>query len=195
MDMKKPFDGSVTRSRPLILWQSAKVIVLAFFIIRRQGWYNCQLFSKASNEGVTCCNPSCLSFESTSEMGRVFLSFLCGPRLFLCAKCRTPLTTDKELCSTGFVGSTGRAYLFNRAINIRHSQVHHRVMTTGPHYVRDVYCKSCNTRLGWMYEFAIMSDQVYKEGCVILEQRLFVEVDNTVTCNDVSCNCWRKMEL
>lgn len=120
-------------------------------------------------------------------MGRVFLAFLCGSRLFCCAKCRALLTTDKYLESTGFVGSTGPAFLFRHAVNIHHSQVHHRFMTTGPHLVRDVYCKSCNTRLGWMYEYTIVPDQVYKEGKVILEQRLFVEIDNPVECMDPTC--------
>ena len=27
--------------------------------------------------------------------------------------------------------------------------------------VRDVYCKGCETKLGWMYEFATHEEQVY----------------------------------
>ena len=113
-------------------------------------------------------------------MGRIFLSFLSGSRLYLCAKCQTVLTTQEELQSTHFVGSTGRAYLFGQAVNIVLSQVHSRVLTTGRHFVRDVSCKNCSTRLGWMYEFACDDEQKYKEGCVILERNLFQEVENTV---------------
>lgn len=42
-------------------------------------------------------------------------------------------------------------------------------MLTGYHYVRDVHCKSCNEKLGWMYEFAVRENQQYKEGKIILE--------------------------
>ncbi|KHN71054.1 Protein yippee-like 5 [Toxocara canis] len=48
-------------------------------------------------------------------------------------------------------------------------------MMTGRHLVRDVFCKRCNTKLGWMYEFAVEPDQKYKEGRVILERRLVRE--------------------
>uniref|UniRef100_A0A183CAM4 Yippee domain-containing protein n=1 Tax=Globodera pallida TaxID=36090 RepID=A0A183CAM4_GLOPA len=32
--------------------------------------------------------------------------------------------------------------------------VESRFMITGQHMVRDVFCKTCNFKLGWMYEFA-----------------------------------------
>lgn len=43
--------------------------------------------------------------------------------------------------------------------------------------VRDVSCKSCNNKLGWMYEFATEANQRYKEGRVILERALVTESD------------------
>ncbi len=43
--------------------------------------------------------------------------------------------------------------------------------------VRDVNCKSCDTKLGWTYEFAIEEEQRYKEGRVILERALLTESD------------------
>ena len=36
-----------------------------------------------------------------------------------------------------------------------------RVMLTGRHWVRDVFCKKCNDKLGWMYEFALEENQRY----------------------------------
>lgn len=48
-------------------------------------------------------------------------------------------------------------------------------MLTGRHFVRFVSCKKCNTKLGWMYEFATEENQRYKEGKVILERALVVE--------------------
>lgn len=41
--------------------------------------------------------------------------------------------------------------------------------------VRDVYCKNCEIKLGWMYEYATEESQQYKEGQVILERALVTE--------------------
>lgn len=43
-----------------------------------------------------------------------------------------------------------------------------RNMITGVHLVRDVYCRNCLVKLGWMYEFAFSQDQRYKEGIIFL---------------------------
>lgn len=48
-------------------------------------------------------------------------------------------------------------------------------MLTGRHMVRDVCCKKCKTKLGWMYEYATDESQRYKEGRVILERALVTE--------------------
>ena len=48
-------------------------------------------------------------------------------------------------------------------------------MLTGRHFVRDVFCKKCSAKLGWMYEFAMEEAQIYKEGNVILERALISE--------------------
>ncbi|KAJ3612869.1 hypothetical protein NHX12_019126 [Muraenolepis orangiensis] len=81
-------------------------------------------------------------------MGRIFLDHIGGTRLFSCANCDTILT--------------------NR-------EVQDRVMLTGRHMVRDVSCKNCNSKLGWIYEFATEDSQRYKEGRVILERALVRE--------------------
>lgn len=43
--------------------------------------------------------------------------------------------------------------------------------------VRDVSCKNCDAKLGWIYEFATEENQRYKEGRVILERALVTESD------------------
>lgn len=55
--------------------------------------------------------------------------------------------------------SLGRAYLFKRVVNLTFSNVQDRVMLTGRHMVRDVMCKNCKAKLGWMYEFATEETQ------------------------------------
>lgn len=83
--------------------------------------------------------------------------------------------TTKNSHSNSFTGSTGRAYLFKKVVNLTFSAVQDRVMLTGRHMVRDVMCKNCKTKLGWMYEFATEESQRYKEGRVILEHALITE--------------------
>jgi len=48
-------------------------------------------------------------------------------------------------------------------------------MMTGKHYVRDAYCKCCDEKVGWMYEFAVPDNQRHKEGKVILEKAFIKE--------------------
>ncbi len=110
-------------------------------------------------------------------MGRIYLEHIGGKRLFSCAQCETHLTNRRELISTRFTGATGRAFLFNRVVNLNYSDVQDRVMLTGRHMVRDVFCKNCDSKLGWMYEFATEDSQRYKEARVILERALVVETD------------------
>ncbi|CAF1530805.1 unnamed protein product [Adineta ricciae] len=114
---------------------------------------------------------------SIVDMGRVFLEHLGGQRIFSCAHCDTPLTNRNELVSTRFTGATGRAFLFSRVVNTKQSAVQERMMLTGRHFVRDVCCKKCDAKLGWMYEFATEESQRYKEGRVILERALINESD------------------
>lgn len=53
-------------------------------------------------------------------MGRIFLDHIGGSRLFSCASCDTILTNRSELISTRFTGATGRAFLFNRVVNLNY---------------------------------------------------------------------------
>ncbi|XP_055296545.1 protein yippee [Sitodiplosis mosellana] len=108
-------------------------------------------------------------------MGRVFLDHINGTKLYSCASCDTNLTNKSELISTRFTGATGRALLFKRVVNLTYTTIQDRVMLTGRHMVRDVMCKNCKTKLGWMYEYATEDSQKYKEGRVILEQALIAE--------------------
>ncbi|XP_031830490.1 yippee zinc finger protein [Nomia melanderi] len=110
-------------------------------------------------------------------MGVIFLEHIGGTRLFSCASCDTNLTNRAQLISTRFTGATGRAFLFNKVVNLNYSEVQDRVMLTGRHMVRDVSCKNCAAKLGWVYEFATDDNQRYKEGRVILERALVTETD------------------
>ncbi|XP_074637524.1 protein yippee-like 5 isoform X2 [Acropora palmata] len=131
-------------------------------------------------------------------MGRIFLDHPGGSRLYSCAQCDTALTNRSLLTSMRFNGATGRAFLFKKVlvnygtiyqtnkdvgipiynlklVNLSYSEVQDREMLTGRHMVRDVFCKNCDTKLGWMYEYATEESQQYKEGQVILERALVTE--------------------
>ena len=56
-------------------------------------------------------------------MGRVYLEHFGGSKLFSCAQCDTFLTNKGELISTRFTGATGRAYLFNKVVNLNYRYV------------------------------------------------------------------------
>ena len=70
-------------------------------------------------------------------MGRVFLEHIGGSRLFSCANCDTVLTNRNELMSTRFTGATGRAFLFNRVVNLSFNEVQERVSQRGQALDRD----------------------------------------------------------
>lgn len=108
-------------------------------------------------------------------MGVPHLEHMGGSKVFVCLRCRAMLTNKDELVSTRFTGATGRAFLFNRVVNITFSDVQDRLMLTGRHMVRDVACKRCETKLGWIYEYAVDDEQRYKEGRVILERACIAE--------------------
>lgn len=61
-----------------------------------------------------------------------------------------------KTCTIVFLG---RAFLFHKVVNLVYSEVQDRVMLTGRHMVRDVSCKNCATKLGWVYEFATEENQ------------------------------------
>ncbi|KAI6176183.1 Protein yippee-like 5 [Aphelenchoides bicaudatus] len=107
-------------------------------------------------------------------MGRLFLELLDDDYVYCCRVCKNLLTTQANFQSDSFQGSSGKAYLFKHVSNIICSSIEEKQMTTGKHIVRDVFCKLCQSRLGWVYEMAYPTSQQYKEGQYILEYN-FIE--------------------
>lgn len=90
-------------------------------------------------------------------------------RTYSCIHCRAHLANHDELISKLFQGNQGRAYLFNKVVNIGCKQAVQRELLTGLHAVADIYCDNCETTLGWKYEQAFVPSQKYKEGKYIIE--------------------------
>ena len=64
-------------------------------------------------------------------MGRFHVMFLEGDKIYACARCNTHLSERNEIISKEFMGGHGRAYLFNRVINITQGPLEDRPMRTG----------------------------------------------------------------
>lgn len=90
-------------------------------------------------------------------------------KTYSCIHCRAHLANHDELISKLFQGNHGRAYLFNKVVNIGCKQAVQRELLTGLHAVADIYCDNCETTLGWKYQQAFVPSQKYKEGKYIIE--------------------------
>tara|TARA_B110000285_G_C14941391_1_gene522181 strand:- start:407 stop:826 length:420 start_codon:yes stop_codon:yes gene_type:complete len=103
-------------------------------------------------------------------MGRLFLENLDSEKVYCCKKCKSHLVDKDQLISKNFHGKTGRAFLFNKAVNVDLGPPKDKVMMTGLHTVKSVMCKSCRLEIGWTYVFAYEASEKYKEGKFIVER-------------------------
>mmetsp|Transcript_6727 Transcript_6727/g.11560 ORF Transcript_6727/g.11560 Transcript_6727/m.11560 type:complete len:111 (-) Transcript_6727:585-917(-) len=109
-------------------------------------------------------------------MGRLFKDYLSG-KIYTCSSCRAHLALHEDIVSKSFQGRTGRAYLFNNAINISVGPKEDRMLITGLHTVADIFCNCCQDVLGWKYLEAYEETQKYKEGKFIIEKARMVKED------------------
>ncbi|KAJ3471914.1 hypothetical protein MRS44_002013 [Fusarium solani] len=75
-----------------------------------------------------------------------------------------------------FRGQHGKAYLFQKAVNIEIGTPQERSMTTGRHIMSDVKCRRCKETVGWRYDKAFEPSEKYKEGKIVLEAELLCVV-------------------
>ena len=68
-------------------------------------------------------------------------------RIYVCVHCRAHLACHEDLISKSFQGSQGRAYLFNKVVNVGTGKAEERYLLTGLHAVADIYCESCKVCL------------------------------------------------
>ncbi|GMJ03220.1 hypothetical protein like AT2G40110 [Hibiscus trionum] len=102
-------------------------------------------------------------------MGRLFVITLEG-NIYSCKHCSTHLALLDDLMSKSFHCRHGKAYLFDKVVNITVGEKEERMMITGMHTVVDIFCVECGSIVGWKYEFAREKTQKYKEGKFILER-------------------------
>lgn len=75
---------------------------------------------RPSSADRVCLVSPTVTAQQTAAMGRIFLDHVGGDRLYACAACDTNLTNRDELISTRFTGATGRAFLFNKVVNLNY---------------------------------------------------------------------------
>ncbi|KAK9283964.1 hypothetical protein L1049_012222 [Liquidambar formosana] len=102
-------------------------------------------------------------------MGRLFVVNLEG-RIYSCKHCKTHLGICEDIVSKSFHCKHGKAYLFNKVVNVSVGEKDERMMTTGLHTVADIFCVGCGSIVGWKYETAHEKGQKYKEGKSVLER-------------------------
>uniref|UniRef100_A0A7N0ZZI2 Protein yippee-like n=1 Tax=Kalanchoe fedtschenkoi TaxID=63787 RepID=A0A7N0ZZI2_KALFE len=102
-------------------------------------------------------------------MGRVFAVHLEG-RVYSCKYCKTHLASSGDIVSKTFHSRHGKAYLFEKVVNVFAGEVEERLMMTGLHTVADIFCVGCGSLVGWTYETAHEKAQKYKEGKSVLER-------------------------
>ncbi|XP_062202832.1 protein yippee-like isoform X2 [Phragmites australis] len=104
-------------------------------------------------------------------MGRLFLVSLpaTGEIIYRCKHCDTHLAYSTGIISKSFRCKHGKAYLFEKLVNVNVGEKDDRMMTTGLHTVCDIFCVACGSILGWKYLAAFERSQRYKEGKFILE--------------------------
>lgn len=102
-------------------------------------------------------------------MGRLFVITLEG-NIYTCKHCKTHLALSKDIFSKSFHCRYGKAYLFDKVVNVNVGVEEERMMMTGMHTVVDIFCVGCGEILGWKYESAQEKLEKYKEGKFILER-------------------------
>ncbi|KAF0979262.1 hypothetical protein FDP41_001605 [Naegleria fowleri] len=103
-------------------------------------------------------------------MGRLYLKYLNGSSIYVCSNCNSHLSMNDEIISKHFHGRFGKAYLFNKAINVTTGPCEERQLMTGLHVVCDIYCVNCKANVGWKYKKAYESSEQYKVGKFVLEK-------------------------
>ncbi|KAJ1690936.1 hypothetical protein LUZ63_015091 [Rhynchospora breviuscula] len=101
-------------------------------------------------------------------MGKLFLIELEG-KIYNCKHCGTHFALADDIISKNFHCRHGKAYLYNKVVNVTSGVREDRMMTTGMHTVCDIFCVGCGSVVGWKYIAALEKTQKYKEGKFILE--------------------------
>ncbi|XP_062209002.1 protein yippee-like [Phragmites australis] len=102
-----------------------------------------------------------------------------GGNVYSCKHCHAHLGLAADIVSKAFHCKNGKAYLFNKVINVTVGVKEDRMMITGMHTISDISCVGCGCTVGWKYEVAHEKSQKYKEGKYILERYMLSGPDGS----------------
>lgn len=103
-------------------------------------------------------------------MGKEFYQYLDTTNIYVCKECRVHFSSKPQVISKNFSGKHGRAFLVRKMINVTEGPNEERMLLTGVHVLRDVFCISCKAYVGWTYIRAYEPSERYKEGKYIMER-------------------------
>ena len=103
-------------------------------------------------------------------MGRLFIEQLDADQVYCCRRCAIHLVSLQSRVSKHFCGASGRAYLFDWAVNVKALREKDVEMSTGLHKIKKIQCKQCRIIIGWTYVYAYEASEKYKEGKFIIER-------------------------
>ena len=102
-------------------------------------------------------------------MGRLYLEHFGGSFLYNCAQCGNFLSNIENMVSDHFRGPIGNAYLFLKVANVINCENVNSIKTHyGDCLARDVRCKKCNIKLGFVIEYMERKYQRSKEGKILI---------------------------
>ncbi|XP_060202317.1 protein yippee-like isoform X4 [Lycium barbarum] len=87
-------------------------------------------------------------------MGRLFVISLEG-NIYRCKHCHTHFGLADHIISRTFQCRHGKAYLFDRVVNVTLGEKEERMMLTGMHTVVDIFCVGCGSIVGWKYRLNV----------------------------------------
>ncbi|KAK3146386.1 hypothetical protein QOZ80_3BG0265450 [Eleusine coracana subsp. coracana] len=99
--------------------------------------------------------------------------------VYSCKDCRTHLGLADDIISKAFHCKNGKAYLFDKVVNVNVGVQEDRMLMTGVHTLSDIFCVGCGATLGWKYVTAYERNQRYKEGKYILERYMLLGPDGS----------------
>lgn len=99
------------------------------------------------------------------------------PNILRCNGCHNQISLNKFVISTNFYGNYGPALFVSDVLNVKLSDdKSFQRMRTGRYVVKTIYCRQCQTNIGWKYLFSEEDGEKYKEGRFVIERTQLEEV-------------------
>jgi Yippee zinc-binding/DNA-binding /Mis18, centromere assembly len=110
-------------------------------------------------------------------MGKDFFVYLDSANIYVCKGCKVHFSCKSLVISKNFTGKFGRAFLVQKMSNVVEGPDEEKMLLTGVHVIRDIFCKSCNSYVGWSYVKAYEFNERYKEGKYIMERNQAIKIE------------------